>query len=233
MAQKIDSRFVPIDSVNFWKENPWKHDDEVPKLAELLAINGQVSPIIVWRKNNIIYKGNHTKKALLYLKQHNLEISKKLKISTEEILKNIDPSFIKVEFRDFPSEEAAIAYGMSDNNSSRGGTYDGDLLLQLMKQNESYFTKERTGFTEKEMNAFRLSTKGNMNELEKIDLSGGDDQLGEFMIITFDNQEIVKRFKNAFSIPQSERKIDFNQLYGVLLNEWKEYIQPNIDGVPF
>jgi hypothetical protein len=228
-AQKVDVRFVPINSVHQWKENPWKHDGGVPSLALYLAINGQKSPVQVWRKNNVIYKGNHTQKALLYLGQHINEIAKELNEPPTIVLGRVNPDEIKVEFTDFPSEEAAVAYGMSDNNSSKGGIYDETMLRQLMLQHESFLNAQRTGFTEKELNAFRLATpEGKVMKLENINLEGGEDQVGEFMIITFDDKEVMNRFKDAFQIPLNERKIDSVKLIESMATEWYAFIaQPS------
>jgi hypothetical protein len=227
MAQKVDVRFVPIESVYQWKNNPWKHEAKIPELAVYLAINGQKSPVEVWSKNKVIYKGNHTQKALIYLGKNIDAIAKEIGQSVDEVLERINPEEIKVEFTDFPSEDAANAYGMSDNNSSQGGTYDEQMLRQIMSRDESFYDSKRTGFTEKELKAFRLSTQNDMTKLENIDLEGGTDQVGEFMIITFDNAGIVKRFKEVFQIPQTERKIDYNHMHAALSKEYADYISPD------
>lgn len=107
---KLTVETVPIDSLKLWKDNPRKNDDAVPKLAELLKVHGQQTPIVVWRKNNVVYKGNTTLKAL-----------KLLKAKT-----------VNVIFADFKSEQAAIAYGIADNKSSEFAAWDNAILVSFL-----------------------------------------------------------------------------------------------------
>jgi hypothetical protein len=212
-----DVQFVPVESVYFWAQNPWKHEDAVSRLAELLAIHGQVSPVIVWRKNNVIYKGNHTKKALLYLGANLDKVAKaisteKYRCFPEDILAKINPGLIKVEFRDFPSEIAANAYGISDNNSSMGGEYNDAILRQLLLTDENYLTSARTGFSEKELKQFKLSATENMERLANIDMQGETAELGEFLILKFENAAILQQFKEATGMAKNERAIDYAKL---------------------
>lgn len=123
-------KIVPIDSVLQWKENPRKFDSAtVATLAGLIKPHGQVSDIIVWTKNNTIYKGNRTQKAL----------------------KTLGYKTISVKFVDFTSEDMAIAYGTSDNVGSDSGMYDYELLNKIKNNltvsNPNAF--KATGFTEK------------------------------------------------------------------------------------
>jgi hypothetical protein len=229
-AMNPDVRFVSVDSVQLWKGNPWKHDNAVPRLAELLAINGQKSPVQVWRKNNTIYKGNHTKKALVYLGQNIEQVAHAIKDTVAGIRARITPELIKVEFTDFPSEAAAIAYGMADNNSGMGGEYDDDTLRRLLMVDEEYFTAKRTGFTEKELKAFKLSTAGGMDGLENVDLQGEIGDIGEFLILTFADAAQVARFKEAFSMSEKDRKMDFALLINAFNDEWRKFCEP--DGQP-
>ena len=50
---------VPIDSVKQWKDNPRFNDHILDKMIAILQARGQVTPIVVWKKNNTIYKGNN------------------------------------------------------------------------------------------------------------------------------------------------------------------------------
>ena len=129
-----DVEIVPIDSVHVWKNNPRKNDRAVPKLAKVLAIHGQRSPIVVWRKNNVVYKGNTTLKAAR-------ELSWKK---------------IAVLWANFPSEQAAIAYAIADNKSSEFAEWDEDVLLDLLEAEELKGQPESTGFTEQEISLLFL-----------------------------------------------------------------------------
>ena len=105
---------VPIVTVKLWKDNPRKNDAAVPRLAEIIKARGQITPIVVWKKNMVAYKGNTTLKACRALGMKD----------------------IKVLFADFPSETSAIAYGIADNKSSEFATWDNDLLKQFMQIEE-------------------------------------------------------------------------------------------------
>ena len=61
-ADKIE--IVPIDSIKLDKNNPRKNDKNVNKLANILKIHGQRTPITVCADTKIIYKGNTTYKAM-------------------------------------------------------------------------------------------------------------------------------------------------------------------------
>lgn len=102
---------VDISKVKLWKDNPRKNEKAIPKLAEVIKERGQITPIVVWSKNDTVYKGNTTIKAL-----------KLLGIKT-----------VKVLYADFPSESAAIAYGIADNKSSEWSQWDDGLLENFLK----------------------------------------------------------------------------------------------------
>jgi hypothetical protein len=132
---------VPIDSVFLWKENPRKNDGSVGKLAEVLQTRGQVTPIVVWKKNKVIYKGNTTWKAA----------------------KKLGWKSVKVLFVNFPSEQAAIAYGIADNKSSEWAQWDDSLLLKFFEQKN---VREWSGFTEDEYRGIAMLP--DLNKIGKI-----------------------------------------------------------------
>ena len=132
---------VSINSVTVWKENPRINDAAVPKLMEILKAHGQVTPIVVWRKNGVIYKGNTTWKAA----------------------KKLGWGVIKVLFANFPSENAAVAYGIADNKSSEFSTWDDSILLRFLKQDE---IRGETGFTEQEFRGIAMLP--DINKINKI-----------------------------------------------------------------
>jgi len=119
---------VAIDKIKLWKDNPRKNDAAVPKLTEIIKTRGQITPIVVWRKNGVCYKGNTTIKAL-----------RSLNIKTVSVL-----------YADFPSESAAIAYGIADNKSSEWAEWDEDILSKFLKMEDVV----ETGFTAKETESF-------------------------------------------------------------------------------
>ena len=126
---------VPIAAVKLWKENPRQNDKAVPRLMEIIKQRGQVTPIVVWRKNGVIYKGNTTYKAI----------------------KRLGWGVVKVLYRDFPSEAAAVAYGIDDNLASEWSGWDDDLLSALMQAPE---VQTGTAFTEKERASVLMNVDG-------------------------------------------------------------------------
>lgn len=232
--KQIDVQLVPLGEVKLWDKNPWNHQKIVPALAKALAIHGQVSAVIVWRKNNTIYKGNHTYRAIEYLRDNIKKIAKELDMSVEGIKHNIDPNYIKVEYRDFANENAATAYGLSDNNLGQGGKYDGDLLLNIIRSSEEYFTNTNiTGFSEKDLKAFQLSTMGGLDGLARTDIVGQSQDMGEFAIVLFDSVMELNAFKQAFNMAVHERKVSFSTLFSAMTEEWQKWFTENIDDLPF
>jgi hypothetical protein len=231
---QLNMQLVPLESVKLWSENPWNHQKIIPQLAKALAIHGQVSAVIVWRKNNTIYKGNHTHRAITYLRDNLGKIAQELSITISDIMEIIDPRYIKVEYRDFPSENAATAYGLSDNNLGQGGKYDDNLLLKIMQSDQSYFSDtNRTGFTEKDLKAFQLSTMSDISKLANTDVAGDSQQMGEFAIILFDSVFELTAFKQAFGMAVHERKINFSTIMSSMTDEWRQWFIEHIDDLPF
>jgi hypothetical protein len=127
---KVDDKIVevPIGDVIPWKNNPRKNDAAAPKLAEVISARGQITPIVVWRKNMVAYKGNTTIKAMQLLNQKT----------------------IRVLFADFPSEAAAVAYGIADNKSSEWAEWDEAVLQKFFTTPEIV---KSSGFSEIERRA--------------------------------------------------------------------------------
>jgi ParB-like chromosome segregation protein Spo0J len=120
---------VPIDSLFYWKDNPRENDKGVPALAEIIRTHGVQTPVVAWDKNRVIYKGNTQKKAM----------------------KLLGYLQIPVLFRSFPSEAAAIAYGIDDNKASELSGWDYNLLNKLMIASDQGESVKPVGFTEKEL----------------------------------------------------------------------------------
>ena len=182
-------RVVSIDSIKLWPDNPRKNDIGVPKLCKILKEHGQRSPIVVWDKNGIIYKGNTTWKA-----------AKKLGWTTIQVL-----------YQSFTSEAAAVAYGIADNKSSEWSDWDDEILSKLMKTNEAYFGGRETGFTEKELNALKMHSEM-PDKLEAADLLGDSEQIGDFLVLQFGDPEDFQEFKTAMGLGKQERTLLYSHL---------------------
>lgn len=177
---------VDIDSLNLWANNPNNDYSTVGRLAELLKVHGQVTDVVVWPKNNVIYKGNHTWKAL----------------------KKLGAKKVDVLFVEFPNEGAAIAYGMSDNASGRwGDDMDPDLLAKMLRSKEVYDfaggedeIRMAAGFTEKEFKAMMLSTDEMPTSLPNVDIAGIAPGKSDFMVVQFESKEHMASFKKLLGI---------------------------------
>lgn len=155
-----------LNQIKLWEDNPRKNDSAVERLAEILKEHGQVTPVVVWRKNNVIYKGNTTYKAAKLLGWEN----------------------IKVLYVDFKNEEAAKAYGIADNKASEWSEWDDELLSNILQSLEGYseeFSFEKaTGFTEEEFNSLNLK-----DELKGFNLDIKEKELKGKVQITIDEKD--------------------------------------------
>jgi hypothetical protein len=147
---KVDVQWVDIDSVKQWKDNPMGHGNkDIEMLSKILQAHGQRSPIIVWRKNMTIYKGN----------------------GTHQAMKKLGMKKIKVQFEDFPSEAAAKAYGIADNKASELSDWDADTLVSILSSEEMKAIDNPVfGFTESELRGLNFQAdEEKIDSLEKTD----------------------------------------------------------------
>lgn len=158
---------IGFEKIELWKDNPRKNDDAVIPLAKVLVRHGQKSPIVVWRKNNVCYKGNTTYKALKWI--HSLSVEDYKKFCKEDVGIKVVPirqNGVKTMYVDFPSEQSAIAYGIADNKASEFAEWDYDLLSKFLEQ-KTVYPPEATGFSKAEINY--LMFQGDEGEIEKIE----------------------------------------------------------------
>jgi hypothetical protein len=128
--ENAQTKKVPIDSIKPWKENTRIiTQSEILSLAKDIEPFGQISPVIVYTKDNSIRKGNRTWHTLKYLKKN----------------------FIEVKFIDFLSIEIANAYGIVDNKSFKSGKWDENLLYTMLKAENMKEYICLTGFSPNEI----------------------------------------------------------------------------------
>lgn len=184
---------VDIDSLNLWANNPNNDYSTVGRLSELLKVHGQVTEVVVWPKNMVIYKGNHTWKAL----------------------KKLGAKKIDVLFVEFPNEGAAIAYGMSDNASGRwGNDMDPDLLAKMLRSKEVYSfaggeeeIRMASGFNEKEFKSLMLSTEEMPSSLPNVEIAGLAPGKSDFMVVQFESKDHMDRFKKLLGIDVEHQRV--------------------------
>jgi hypothetical protein len=140
-----DVRWVDIDSVKPQPGNAMMHDSKgVDELAMILSNHEQRTPLEVWTKNSTIYKGNGTWLAM----------------------KKLGKKMIKVQFEEFDSEPAAIAYGLADNKAHEYSQWDPDALAVLLKAEEMKPFINKIGFKEEELQG--LLEKSNIEKVKGL-----------------------------------------------------------------
>jgi hypothetical protein len=156
---------------------------------KILAEHGQRSPIVVWDKNNVIYKGNTTWKAC----------------------KALGWKTIQVCALPFPSEASASAYGIADNKSSEWSEWDDSVLSGILRSNETFFGTENTGFTEKELTALKLSSEM-PDKLDASSIIGDSNDMGDFIIIRFETSEQAQEYRDFFGMKGNEKVLTADKL---------------------
>ena len=200
---------VPIGDVKQWEGNPNDDFSKIKRLQKVLKAHGQITPITVWRKNGVVYKGNHTHEAM------------KLNGATE----------IRVLFVDFPSNAAAIAYGLSDNESGKWSGVNTDVLAALMQSEEVQALGDEneikllTGLTDKGYKGLMMSTPGGTpGQLDDIDIGGGIDGKSDFVVLQFKDREVLAKFRERLGIEKAGRVVDFDNMMKFM--EWRTGAAP-------
>lgn len=187
-------KVVDIDSLIEWDKNP-KTDKQieakVPRLMQILKANGQISPVVVWKENKMIYKGNTTKRAM----------------------KRLGATKIKALFVNFPNEETACVYGIADTQSSVGVEADPALLASLMKGdlvlkldvNENDL-QLMTGLSSKEYKSMMLTEELPM-ELPDVDLQGIVPGKSDFMVVQFSSKDEMEELKNILGLKTEHQRV--------------------------
>lgn len=104
----MEAASVSVDTLNPYEGNPRRSNIQL--LKESLQTNGQYKPIVVQKNTNVILAGNHIWRA-----------AKELEWPT------IDVVFVDVD------EAAAKKIVLADNRISELGSYDEELLLDLLQ----------------------------------------------------------------------------------------------------
>lgn len=184
-------KVVRIDSIKKWDKNPKnpkKFKAAVKRLAKIFKAHGQVTPIVVYTKDNMIRKGNTTLEAM------KLNKAKK----------------ILVKFVNFPSRAAANAYAVADNESGTWNTMDGDLLGQLMRTEElgtdEQVVQAMTGLSEKDMRSLMLSSEL-PDELPDVDIEGEVDGKSDFVVVQFSDKKQMQSFKKKLGIGVEHQRV--------------------------
>jgi hypothetical protein len=196
---------VPIDAVKQWPDNPNDDFTKIGRQQKILKKHGQVTPVTVWSKDNIIYKGNHTHEAM------------RLNGAKE----------IRVLYVDFPSRAAAMAYGISDNESGKWAGMNPDVLAALMQSEEVQALGDEkeimlsTGFTDKTYKGLMTATQGGVPEkLDEVDISGAIDGKSDFIVLQFKDRKQLANFRQRLGIGDKDRVADYQKM--LMLMRWND-----------
>lgn len=196
----IEVKKVPMSSIKLWDKNPRKNEKSAKPLAELLKVHGQKSPIVVWIKNNTIYKGNTTYKAAKILKWE----------------------YIWVAFTDFPSEKEAIGYALADNKSSEWSDWDESILAMLLPEHMGNNLSEIagiTGFKEADLAGYFAAESNELpDELKEIDILGTSfEDKADYLVVQFPDHKSMDDFKARFNSKTAHpRVITYEMLLGIM-----------------
>jgi hypothetical protein len=177
--------YIHFSKIKLWSGNPRRNEVAVPRLMELLKLHGQKTRIGIWVKNSTIYKGNTTYKALVRLIR---EWKQCLPGESRELFDQLKKGLLKIEWMQFPSEQAAIAYAIADNRSSEWAEWDDEILSSLLKIENV----KGTGFTKKEAGMLHfLPDPVTMNKLRAMKDKG---LKGRIVVILVDiaKRDLVK-----------------------------------------
>lgn len=195
---------VSMDSIHLWSENPRKNDKAVKPLAKLLEAHGQKTPLVVWKKNKTIYKGNTTYKAA----------------------KQLGWKSIWVAYVDFKNDEEAVAYALADNKSSEWSEWDEAVLSMLIprsfKGQEWSSVSAITGFKETDLASYLIPIMATLPDtLPEVDMQGvGIDSKSDYLVLQFDSHAEMEDFRGHFDTKKHPRVIPFKMLTEKM--EWKK-----------
>lgn len=135
--------YVARDKINFWADNPRRNDKAALEVSTLILKNGMKSPINLWKKDMVVYKGNTSLKALDLLHKAGK------RIVGIRYIGNVP--HIPVILHEFTDKEAAVKYGLADNKASEFAEWDDDILAGLLASKSMRSDLSATGFTEKDV----------------------------------------------------------------------------------
>lgn len=220
----VSVEWEDFESIKLWIDNPRKNDNpkDIRALALLMAQYGQRTPVSVWIKDNVIYKGNTTYKALRYLKQLSIN-KKKFATFTKGIKDPYIPDQILVGWMDFRDYKEASGYGMSDNKSGEWTTWDDAKLAKLTQEQFGGMDKKRamrlTGFKDRELNELLFSETNLPDKLPLVNIKGNADVLkADYVVVEMPNKKTRLQFMQAIGVDHfRNRVIKWSNLGGYIV----------------
>lgn len=164
VQQGDDAVWLHHTELSPWADNPNVHPQFQPEtVAESIRAFGFVAPAVVWRKEGRLVAGHGRLQAMNLLCDTGYDyIDEKGEIQHREA----DPSFapqgapkagyMRVIFHDFPSETAANAYAVADNELARQAHMDEDQVKKLLRDvraDDSFGALHAIGFPADQLQA--------------------------------------------------------------------------------
>jgi hypothetical protein len=213
---KFHLEMVDIGSILPWKDNPKSPAlilSNAKEMVPLLQQYGVQSPLVVWKKDRMVRKGNTTLKALQMMGYKK----------------------VPVAWADFKNEHEAAAYALSDNNAGAKSAWDPQLLKRLMESKglvdyaggEDAF-RGMTAFTEKDFRTVMKHTGDALpSALPDVDIQGEiGDKVG-FLVLQFNSPKELEDFKSKIGlVGDRSRILTYTKLKESM--EWK----PNLKAAP-
>lgn len=181
---------VEIDSITPWEKNPKRYKNKIDQIADSIKRYGQRTPVSVWVKNGVIYKGNNTWYAMKKLKR----------------------TKIAVLWEEFTDETEATGYALIDNKTGEDQEWDPGKLASLLQgeQFKGLSTEEissMTGFKEGDLRSFLLTSEELPDVLPDVDIEGGKPDKADFMVIQFADRDEMAAFKKRLGFETKHPRV--------------------------
>jgi ParB-like chromosome segregation protein Spo0J len=147
MPDTAPARWVPIDSIREWEQNPKRHDDaNVHQIATSIKRHGFTAPILVWgSKRRIVAGHGRYRGAQLLLRQ---DPGALLALDAPA------PGQVLIREIEFASESEAAAYALADNRLTEANPMHAPDVAEILRQIEEEVGRvEVAGYSEADIEA--------------------------------------------------------------------------------
>lgn len=156
--------WVHYGDINPWDGNPNIHPQFQPELiAESIRTFGFVAPVVIWPAKNRLVAGHGRLQAMRLIVETGYSY---LDAAGRPQHRPAEPGFVahgaseagavRVIYHDFPSEAAANAYALADNEIAKRAIWDDEKVAELIRsleQDESFAALHAIGFPQAELEA--------------------------------------------------------------------------------
>lgn len=161
-SEALESLLVPIDSISPWPGNPRQGD--VGAIVTSLRRFGQLKPVVVQESSHQIAAGNHVWKAGKDLGWTHIAAA---------------PATL--------SDWEAKAYLLADNRMSDLGTYDDNIMAEMLKEIAKAGDLEGTGFDGDDVDELLAKIESEPGIKPQLAISGELMEEHNYVVLYFDN----------------------------------------------